>query len=227
MNTTNTITRNTTRMKTKFNTANEAYEYLHDKIILEGTPFGDTKALFNIGFYINDPQERRITNTERKWSEEYAEAEWKWYLSGSPSVKRLGEIYGKVPAIWDRMATGPSRLVNSNYGYQWKRANQLNNVIEMLKKNPETRQAAISIYDAKEMSKYSKDTPCTYAVQFTILNNKLDMSVVMRSNDLWYGFCNDQYQFSKLQEIVAEKIGREIGTYYHFAHNLHLYNDKL
>ncbi len=53
------------------------------------------------------------------------------------------------------------------------------------------------------------------------------MCVTMRSNDLWYGFCNDQYQFSKLQELVAEKLDIPMGTYYHFAHNLHLYNDKI
>ena len=53
------------------------------------------------------------------------------------------------------------------------------------------------------------------------------MSVVMRSNDLWYGFCNDQYQFSMLQKMIAERLNIKIGTYYHFAHNLHLYNDKI
>jgi len=100
-------------------------------------------------------------------------------------------------------------------------------VINMLKANPETRQAAISIYDGKEITNYSNDTPCTYAVQFTILNGKLNMSVVMRSNDLWYGFCNDQYQFSNLQMYVAYQLNLPVGTYYHFAHNLHLYNDKL
>ena len=53
------------------------------------------------------------------------------------------------------------------------------------------------------------------------------MCVVMRSNDLWYGFCNDQYCFSKLQELVSQRAGYDMGTYYHFAHNLHIYNDKL
>jgi len=53
------------------------------------------------------------------------------------------------------------------------------------------------------------------------------MAVMMRSNDLWYGFCNDQYQFSNLQMYVAYETGCELGTYYHFAHNMHLYNDKL
>ena len=85
----------------------------------------------------------------------------------------------------------------------------------------------------KEHDTFTFDTPCTYAVQFTILDNKLNMSVVMRSNDLWFGFCNDQYQFSKLQHYVWNRIcfgklkGLEIGTYFHFAHNLHLYNDKI
>ena len=39
----------------QFETANEAYEYLHDAIIQHGTEFGDTKALFNVGFYITNP----------------------------------------------------------------------------------------------------------------------------------------------------------------------------
>ena len=81
--------------------------------------------------------------------------------------------------------------------------------------------------DAKEISSYAFDTPCTYAVQFTILNDRLNMSVVMRSNDLWYGFCNDQYCFSMLQKMVSDELKIEIGTYYHFAHNMHLYNDKI
>jgi thymidylate synthase len=47
----------------------------------------------------------------------------------------------------------------------------------------------------------------------------------MRSNDLWYGFCNDQYCFSRLQLLVADELGLLVGKYFHFAHNLHLYNN--
>ena len=209
-----------------FRNANEAYEYIHDNILQHGVPFGDTKALFNVGFYITDPKDRKIVNKERKWSEEYAEAEWQWYLSGDPHIDTLGDIYGKVPEIWKRMANEKG-YVNSNYGYQWERNNQLDKIVGMLEKTPETRQACISIYDGKEFDDYTFDTPCTYAVQFTIVNNRLDMCVTMRSNDLWYGFCNDQYQFSKLQEMVSERLEIETGVYYHFAHNMHLYNDKI
>ena len=225
MNTINTIMINTINNKV-FRNANEAYEYIHDKILQEGVSFGDTKALFNVGFYITDPKDRKIINREREWKEDYAEAEWQWYLSGDPNIEALGDIYGKVPEIWKRMADSDGK-VNSNYGYQWDRNGQLDRIIQMLQDNPDNRQCAISIYDGKEIDDYSHDTPCTYAVQFTIVHNRLDMCVTMRSNDLWYGFCNDQYQFSKLQEMVSKRLKIETGIYYHFAHNMHLYNDKI
>ena len=210
----------------KFRNANEAYEYLHDRIIQDGIDFANTKALFNVGFYITDPTDNKIINKERNWKQEYAEAEWKWYLSENRNINKLGEIYGKVPEIWKRMADSNGD-VNSNYGWQWGRNNQIDMVIETLKQVEDTRQAAISIYDGKEISDYAFDTPCTYAIQFTIVHGRLDMCVTMRSNDLWYGFCNDQYQFSKLQEMISVELGIETGTYYHFAHNMHLYNDKI
>jgi thymidylate synthase len=210
---------------TRFKTASEAFDYFLPTIRENGVDFAGTKALFNVGFTIESPTNNSISNHERQWNQEYAEAEWKWYLSGDPSIDKLGDIYGKIPPIWERMAD-TNREVNSNYGYQWNRNNQLEKVIDKLS-DPNTRQAAISIYDAKEMWLYDHDTPCTYAVQFTILNNELNMAVVMRSNDLWYGFCNDQYCFSCLQSLVAYELGIEIGEYYHFAHNLHLYNNRL
>ena len=209
-----------------FRNANEAYEYLHDRIIQDGVDFAGTKALFNVGFYITDPMDNKIINRERNWKLDYAEAEWQWYLSENRNINKLGEIYGKTPEIWKRMADDNGN-VNSNYGWQWGRNDQIDMVVETLKHKKDTRQAAISIYDGKEISDYAFDTPCTYAVQFTIVNDRLDMCVTMRSNDLWYGFCNDQYCFSKLQDMISLELEIEPGVYYHFAHNMHLYNDKI
>jgi len=225
MNIINTTMINTINNKV-FRNANEAYEYIHDRILQDGVEFGNTKALFNVGFYITDPKDRKIINKERNWKENYAEAEWQWYLSGDKNINALGDIYGKIPQIWYDMADKNGN-VNSNYGWQWQRQNQIDYVVGLLKSNPDTRQAAISIYDAKEHKNYKHDTPCTYAVQFTIVHNRLDMCVTMRSNDLWYGFCNDQYCFSKLQEMVSKQLNIETGVYYHFAHNMHLYNNKI
>ena len=209
-----------------FNTASDAFDWLYPTVSKFGLPFGGTKALFNIGFIIKDPTARDIRAPYRKFNKAYAEAEWQWYLSGDPSTEKLGEIYGKIPPIW-RMMEDEHGFVRSNYGWQWNRENQLERVIEKLKKNSETRQAAISIFDGKEDKTYYCDTPCTYAVQFTIYEGKLNMHVGMRSNDVWFGFPNDQYCFSKLMEVVADRVGVDIGWYHHFAHNIHIYDNFL
>ena len=211
-------------MENKFENANEAFKYYKWQIPEYGIQFDDTRALFNVGFYLENPMDNLIEDQDRDWKWNYAEAEWQWYLSGDRNIKKLGELYGKVPEIWKRMADVNGN-VNSNYGWQWQRNKQLNEAIYLLKRNPRTRQACISIFDGKEYDKYTHDTPCTYAVQFTIIGQKLNMCVTMRSNDLWYGFCNDQYCVSKLQELVAIETGLLIGNYYHFAHNLHLYDN--
>ena len=214
------------KLETEFYNANDAFEYFYKTISKHGRKFADTRALFNVGFTIHKPQLNIISDKKRGWNREYAEAEWEWYMTGDPSINTLGNLYGKVPEIWKRMADEDGN-VNSNYGWQWKRNNQLDYVIDKLKKHKHTRHAAISIYDGKEHDQFATDTPCTYAVQFTNVENRLNMCVTMRSNDLWYGFCNDQYQFSKLLELVCERTGIAMGTYYHFAHNLHIYSNKL
>ena len=213
-------------MLNSYKNANAAFEDLLDYVIQDGIDFDNTKALFNCGFYIQNPLDNHITHKQRDWKLEYAEAEWQWYLSGDRNIKKLGELYGKIPPIWQRMADSFGNVM-SNYGWQWQRNNQIDYVVGKLREQPKTRHAAISIYDAKEFEQYRKDTPCTYAIQFTILNDKLNMSVYMRSNDIWYGFCNDQYQFSMLQKMIADRLSIDVGWYYHHAHNMHLYNDKL
>ena len=213
-------------IKTRFKNADTAFDYLYDHISKHGTDFAGTRALFNVGFTIENPLDRDITASWRNFNRDYANNEWQWYLSGDPNVDKLGAIHGFVPKVWKGMVDWKNE-VRSNYGWQWLRNDQLFKVIQMLKENDGTRQAAISIYDGKEIDTYRNDTPCTYAVQFTILDGKLNMAVLMRSNDLWFGFCNDQYCFSKLQSLVADAVGIDVGEYYHFAHNIHLYDNFL
>ena len=218
---------NFTMTKTEFKTASDAFNYFYPLVLFEGEWFDNTKALFNVGFYIEDPMDNAIHAKYRNWNPNYAKREWNWYLSGDPSAVEIS----KFAPIWKKMMDQDGN-VRSNYGWQWNRNGQLGKVIRMLNDNPNTRKAAISIYDGKEIETYSNDTPCTYGVQFTIRNNKLNMTVLMRSNDLWYGFCNDLYCFSMLLKLVYDELvlfnkDLTIGHYYHFAHNLHLYKDQM
>jgi thymidylate synthase len=207
-------------LKTFIN-AQSAFEYYYSFISL-GLDFSNTKAIFNEGFYILNPLDNEINISWRKWNKEYAIKEWNWYLSGNPS----GIEIAKSAKIWLNCLDEKGN-VNSNYGFQWSRNNQIDYVIDELNINPQSRRASISLYDGKEHHLYKRDTICAYAINFTIVNSRLNMSVLMRSNDLWYGFCNDQYCFSLLQKMVAEKLNIEIGTYFHFVNNFHLYLNKL
>lgn len=204
-----------------YNNATEAFENLYESIIKKGilTNIG-TKALYDVIIEIKNPEDRDIKTKWRKWSKKYAEREWNWYQSGNRSVEEIK----KYAPIWDKMHNG-NNIVNSNYGWQWMRNNQLKKCIDQLNENKNTRQAWISIFDGKEKDEYKYDTPCTLAIGFDIKpnSNKLDMTVIMRSNDLVYGFCNDQYCFSKLQELVANILKLQVGTYTHVAHDLHIY----
>jgi len=205
-----------------FNNAQEAFEYYYKFISEKGVNYDNTLALFNIGFYIQNPLDNEINTKWRKWKKDYAEYEWEWYLSKDKSVEKIKE----KAKIWDKMHNGDN-IVNSNYGFQWSRNNQLNYVINELKRKDSSRRAVLTIYDAKEHVDYTFDTPCTLNISFNILYGRLNMSVIMRSNDLYYGFCNDQYCFSKLQDYVAKELNIKIGNYFHFCSNLHIYNEQL
>lgn len=205
-----------------FNNAQDAFEYLYNLINLHGKEIDNTQVMFNIGFYLQNPLDNNINTNYRKWNKDYAEFEWQWYLSGNPDAS---EISKRAP-IWKKHMD-QYNLVRSNYGWQWLRNNQLNNIINKLKKNKNTRHAVISIYDGKEIHSYTNDTPCTLSIHFQVVDNMLCMTVNMRSNDLWFGFCNDQYCFSKLQEMIANELNIEVGWYYHFASNMHLYSNFL
>ena len=206
-------------MYIKSKTAQEAFENLYDYIMSNGEDCTNgTKQIFNTHIEIENPKDNIISTVWRKWNLDYANYEWDWYLSGNPNAEEIS----KRAKIWQSMMDQEGN-VNSNYGYQWNRNNQLSKVIDLLKKDIITRKASISLYDGKEIDLYSKDTVCTYAINFYINSGKLNMQVMMRSNDLVYGFCNDQFCFSKLQILVAEELNLPVGIYTHFVCNMHIY----
>jgi thymidylate synthase len=208
-----------------YKNANEAYEQTLKLIEKNGVKFDNTLALFNHGFIIENPMDNLIINKKRNWNLVYAEREWNWYLTKNANVKKLAE----KAKIWLNHMDSYGN-VNSNYGAQINRNNQLNIIIDEIKRKKTNRHAWLTIYDGKEKKSspftnngYEKDTPCTLNIGFQYYDNKLHMTVLMRSNDIWFGFCNDQYCFSMIFKEVCEKSGLKMGNYYHFAANMHKY----
>lgn len=110
---------------------------------------------------------------------------------------------------------------------------QLKYIIELLHKDINTRQASITIHDpAKDCFnsdgtiKTTKDQPCTRLLQFMVVDGKLDMTTYMRSNDFLWGFSAvNIFNFTFMQEIVANMIGVEVGRYHHVMNNIHYYEN--
>ena len=208
-------------MYSVYQNASAAYSYILEALKDHGNDVGNTLELLNISACIENPLDNIITHPNRKFNVKYAQAEWEWYLSGDRSIKKLKELYGKVPPIWKNVAT--DGMVMSNYGWQWNKNNQLSRVIDMLREDPNTRRAVITIHDQKEGDTYTLDHPCTESIQFIQRDNRLHMIVNMRSCDIVYGFCNDQYCFSKLQEMVSKELNISVGRYFHNSGSIHIY----
>lgn len=171
---------------------------------------------------IDDPTRCFMQNSIRKLPMRYCIGELLWYLSRNKKLDAI-RLYTKA---WDRMSDD-GETVNSNYGnmicdhYGF---DQLAMVEDLLKNNPESRQAVINIKPAIDLRvEKTKDLNCTVCLQFLIRDDKLYMTTYMRSNDLWMGFPNDVFQFTCMQIWLAMRLGVKLGTYTHIAGSLHLY----
>lgn len=105
----------------------------------------------------------------------------------------------------------------------------LDDLVALLKRDPDSRQAVLSIYNAqRDLGRWgdaslSGDVPCTLSIQFLIRQFRLHMWVTMRSNDAWKGTPYDLGQFGLLQAAVAQALDVDIGRYTHSVGSLHLY----
>jgi len=206
-------------MQTQYKNPTEAFESLYKVIMQTGESYAGTKALFNQSFSIEDASARVITTPQRKFNQSYADYEWDWYKKGDRDASEISER----AKIWKQMMVPNTTEVNSNYGYFWNYNNQLDRIIEDLKNNKQTRKAILVHYLLDELDRYKYDTPCNNVLNFYIKDDKLHLTVFARSIDLVYGFCNDQYCFSKLMDYVSEKTGYQIGSMHWFITNLHVY----
>lgn len=102
---------------------------------------------------------------------------------------------------------------------------QLGDVYRTLVRDPDSRQAVLTIFDGtRDLDRPKKDIPCTVAIQFLLRDGYLNMGVTMRSNDVWLGTPYDLLQFSILQGSLAQALDVRVGYYYHSVGSLHLYD---
>jgi len=107
--------------------------------------------------------------------------------------------------------------------------NQVNDfVIPLLKENKTTRRAIVSIFDpVKDSNMLSSDTPGLIAIDFKLRNNKLNVTAIIRSNDLFFGWPANVYQIFVLQDYIRKQLGVDTGTITTFSVSAHLFRDQL
>ena len=97
-------------------------------------------------------------------------------------------------------------------------------VVDLLRRDPDSRQAVITIYDSdRDLGRSVKDVPCTLSLQFLLRDGRLSLWSVMRSQDAWLGMPYDLGQFSMLLFAVAQALGVKVGEHAHSLGSLHLY----
>lgn len=99
---------------------------------------------------------------------------------------------------------------------------QISWIRHLLRKDPDTRQAVISVYDKRDLHE-SRDIPCTLSLQFLQRNGELELQVNMRSSDCWLGIPYDFAQFSLLQLTLAADLGIPAGRFMLIAGSSHIY----
>lgn len=114
---------------------------------------------------------------------------------------------------------------------KWEPNDQIGHIIHRLRTYPNDRRCVLTMWDPKtDLVRHneSKDIPCNTHIYFGIRDNKLNMTVCNRSNDMiWGALGANAVHMSYLLEYIAMKVNVEVGTYTQFTNNLHAYIDTL
>ena len=165
----------------------------------------------------------RFANFEhRKLNLNYIKDEFQWYLKGN----RFDTSITEKASMWKGIIDDDGGI-NSNYGqYIFGEQQQFLGAANQLLEDKDSRRASIVILTHEKLG--AKDTPCTYAMNFRIRQNKLNMSVHMRAQDAIFGMGNDAPAFSFVHEMMYQYLKDtykelEYGNYHHTADSFHVY----
>ena len=151
-----------------------------------------------------------------------------WFLKGDTNVKYLQE---NGVTIWDEWADAEGNL-GPVYGAQWrswhgadsKVIDQISEVIDQIKKNPDSRRLIVSAWNVAELPKMPL-APCHAMFQFYVADGKLSLQLYQRSADVFLGVPFNIASYALLLMMVAQVCDLEVGEYVHTFGDVHIYNN--
>jgi thymidylate synthase len=153
-----------------------------------------------------------------------------WFLKGETNIKYLKD---NGVSIWDEWADESGNL-GPVYGYQWrnwptldgKHIDQITQVIDMIKKNPDSRRLIVSAWNVADINNM-KLPPCHAFFQFYVANGKLSCQLYQRSADIFLGVPFNIASYALLMMMVAQVCNLKLGDFIHTLGDAHLYSNHL
>jgi thymidylate synthase len=185
--------------------------------------------------------------TTKKLAWKSVVSELLWFIEGSDDERRLAEILHGTrdlskQTIWTANANAdywkPKAFFEGDlgriYGVQWRewgprvgeRVDQLSNLIEGIKKDPDSRRHIITAWNPGELDQMALP-PCHILAQFNVVNGQLDCLMYQRSADFPLGVPFNIASYSLFTHMIAQVCGLRVGNFIHSIGDAHIYINQL
>ncbi|UYL09987.1 thymidylate synthase [Bdellovibrio sp. SKB1291214] len=153
-----------------------------------------------------------------------------WFLKGETNIQYLKD--NKV-TIWDEWADENGNL-GPVYGKQWRSwetadgrtIDQISNVVEQIKKNPDSRRLLVIAFNPGDVEKMALP-PCHAFFQFYVANGKLSCQLYQRSADIFLGVPFNIASYALLVHMIAQVCNLEVGDFVHTLGDAHIYSNHI
>ena len=213
-----------------------AYLDLMEKILKEGTRKNDrtgtgTVSLFGAQLRFNLAEGFPLVTTKKVHLKSIVH-ELLWFLKGDTNIAYLKE---QGVSIWNEWAS-PEGNLGPVYGAQWRSwhsvdesgrvttIDQISQVIEQIKKNPDSRRLIVSAWNVGEIPKMAL-APCHAFFQFYVADGKLSCQLYQRSADFFLGVPFNIASYALLTMMSAQVCDLKLGDFVHTFGDLHLYSN--
>lgn len=208
------------------------YEQLLEHIYRNGTSKTDrtgtgTRSIFGAQLRFNLAEGFPLI-TSKKVHLKSIVHELLWFIQGETNTKYLKD---NGVSIWDEWADENGDL-GPVYGYQWrswpsadgKHIDQLTEVIETIRHNPDSRRMIVSAWNVADLSKMAL-MPCHAFFQFYVADGKLSCQLYQRSADMFLGVPFNIASYALLTHMIAQVCGLQVGDFVHTFGDAHIYNN--
>lgn len=185
---------------------------------------GDTVELLGVALRLSKPR-ARISRSENRGKPFSALGELLWYLAASNRLEFI------QPYVAEYKKDAENGVLYGAYGPRLfamrGSIDQLQTVTALLTSRPGSRRAVVQLFNAEDIASEHSEVPCTTTLQFYLRQGYLHLSATLRSNDAYWGLPHDIFCFTMIQEMMARRLGVELGEYYQYVGSMHVYSKHL